>query len=637
VNDSLGLSVGMTNLGAARSGWPPALRRSILTLYPDRAPEVGAPEQNSPPGEHGMVLAGFVERVGDPIPLIAADGSTHRPGRLLVEALESLMCIPESGRPPSDIAIAVPAHWDSRARASFHQDLSAKQRLFPAGPPPLISDATASLSALQHHRGLPSRGVVALLDFGGTGTSITLCDAARGWAPIGETMRCTDFGGQQIDQSILARVLSGIAEAANIDPDSTGAVLSLSRLRDQCRKAKETLSADTVATVTAELPAFRSNVRLTRAELEDLVVKPLGGVIAALEETLDRNRIPIAHVAAIATVGGGANIPLVTQRLSQHLRIPVVTTPRPELAPATGAALIAARGPAAPATAMAPAAHVAAGVGAAGAAVDSPATETFRALAWSDDVAVDEPLPYSGETDDDDPATADPVRPQLEFIRDPDAGDEEAPFAWYRRPQLLLGVAAAAVLLTGGGLTYTLTSSSGSPAPAPVPSAVPVVVQPQAPPPAAGTPPPAKQAPAPVIVRQAPAAPRVQPRPASPPATRRAGQAPVAPPPAAPAPSTSAPPTTSAPTTTTSAPTTTTSTSATSTSPTSTEPTSSQPPSSSEPPTTTQAPTAAQVPSTTQAPVATPPPMTTQAPAATEAPVNTPEITFPSLPSLPGL
>jgi hypothetical protein len=35
--------------------------------------------------------------------------------------------------------------------------------------------------------------------------------------------------------------------------------------------------------------------------------------------------------------------------------------------------------------------------------------------------------------------------------------------------------------------------------------------------------------------------------------------------------------------------------------------------------------------------VATPPPMTTQAPAATEAPVNTPEITFPSLPSLPGL
>ena len=46
MSDSLGLSIGMTNLVAARIGRPPVMRRSILTLFSDRAPEVGVPDQN---------------------------------------------------------------------------------------------------------------------------------------------------------------------------------------------------------------------------------------------------------------------------------------------------------------------------------------------------------------------------------------------------------------------------------------------------------------------------------------------------------------------------------------------------------------------------------------------------------------
>ena len=37
MNDSLGLSIGMTNLVAARIGRPPVMRRSVLTLFNDRA------------------------------------------------------------------------------------------------------------------------------------------------------------------------------------------------------------------------------------------------------------------------------------------------------------------------------------------------------------------------------------------------------------------------------------------------------------------------------------------------------------------------------------------------------------------------------------------------------------------------
>ncbi len=117
---------------------------------------------------------------------------------------------------------------------------------------------------------------------------------------------------------------------------------------------------------------------------------------------MQRNNIPVANISAVATVGGGANIPLVTQQLSERLRAPVVTTPQSQLNVAAGAALVADAGwrPTHPpdgadrlaAAADAPTGMAAAGwaAGAAGLAAsesasDGAASATFRALAWSQD------------------------------------------------------------------------------------------------------------------------------------------------------------------------------------------------------------------------------------------------------------
>ena len=61
MSDPLGLSIGTTNLVAARVGDQPVTRRAVLTLPTDGAPEIGVPS-----GRPGQVLSGFVERVGDP-------------------------------------------------------------------------------------------------------------------------------------------------------------------------------------------------------------------------------------------------------------------------------------------------------------------------------------------------------------------------------------------------------------------------------------------------------------------------------------------------------------------------------------------------------------------------------------------
>ncbi len=408
MSDSLGLSIGMTNLVAARVGRPPVMRRAVLTLLSGRAPEVGIPGENPALNQPGVTLTGFVERVGDPVPLIAEDGSAHSAERVLVEALDAMARTVGGGSP---VAIAVPAHWGPAMVGALRGALRDKPNLAPNGvPAALVPDSVAALTALQTAPGLPTGGVVALVDLGGSGTSITLADANANLAPIGETVRYTDFSGDQIDQAVLNHVIAGIADANNSDPAGTAAVGSLTRLRDESRQAKERLSADTATVVPVDLPGFRSDVRLTRTELENLIDQPLAGLLGAIEETLERNNIARSSLAAVATVGGGAGIPLITERLSGQFRVPVITTPQSQLNVAAGAALIADRDLAADAptglsaaadtpTGIAPAAWAAgaAGLAAGESAADGAPSATFRALAWSqDDAPTAEPVPYTG-------------------------------------------------------------------------------------------------------------------------------------------------------------------------------------------------------------------------------------------------
>jgi hypothetical protein len=425
---SLGLSVGATNLAGMCDGQTALIRPSELMV-------------------RGLRLTGFVDRIGDPVPLVAPDGSKHQSERLLAEALGVLAQSVTEGTTVSDVAVAVPAHWSPAVVDTLRSRL--RDGL------PVVSDATAALAALQANPGLPTHGLIVLCDFGGSGTSITLADAATDFAPIGETVRYPDFSGELIDQALLTHVVAGLFDPSQSDPSGTAVVGSLVQLRDECRRAKERLSAETATVVVADLPGQRADVRVTRSELEDLIHAPLMNFVAALDDTLERFRVPLTAVSAVATVGGGARIPLVTQVLSEHLRAPVVTTPHPQLTAAEGAALIASRSRVvetvttmtrAPGTAVATAA-VHAGV---------PST-SFRALAWSED---------------NDETYADPQyveqaadsRPGLNF-RHEDRQDPQP----RRAPIILFGLSAAGALITTGVFGFTMLGrDTTSPTPAAV-------------------------------------------------------------------------------------------------------------------------------------------------------------------------
>ena len=98
--DGVGLSVGASNLAAVLVGRAAVSRTPVLTRYPHRPPEVGVPSENPNLNERGLILTDFVDRVGDPVGIVAADGSTHRADGVLADALRAMLHAVGGGGPP---------------------------------------------------------------------------------------------------------------------------------------------------------------------------------------------------------------------------------------------------------------------------------------------------------------------------------------------------------------------------------------------------------------------------------------------------------------------------------------------------------------------------------------------------------
>ncbi|MFV0496455.1 Hsp70 family protein [Mycobacterium sp.] len=613
--EPLGLSIGVANLVAARPGRVPIARTPVVTLFDDRPSEVGLPGENPSHAESGLVLRGFVELVGDPAPLVAADGTRYLGQAVTIEALEAMARIVGYGTPTT---IAVPAYWSDDQVDALRQELFAQPDLAAnGGPVALISDAAAALAALQLQPGFPRSGVVALCDLGAGGTSITLAEADAGLRQIDSTFRHSEFSGDGIDQLILDHLLTASPGIDGTDASGTATSMgSVTRMLSTCRSAKELLSTAAVTGPISGLPGapgtpatpappaapgapgapgVADDRHLSRAEFEQILAAPLDRLILAIGEVLRRNHVP--RLAAIATVGGGAAIPLVTARLSERLQAPVITAPEPLVSAAVGAAALGRRptppdaatvvtgaidpatqaattAAAAPPTSAVPTEALNRGVGRAG-SVD-------HALAWSQDSGTGEdPVPYTGPTHYTRPT---------DYTGAADYGDESEVPPWYQRPAILFGLTGAAgaaflalALAVTMGHTSTTRPTVTTSRPAPVTTTV--IGPDNRPTETVITPPPV------TVTTQTPATTQTSATTQTPGTTTTAG------------PSTSATPSTT-------------------TQPTTTQPTTTQP---TTRPTTTTAPTTTAPPATTSsAPTAAPttltPPATTVAPPATITP-----------------
>ncbi len=334
----------------------------------------------------------------------------------------------------------------------------------------LLPDSAAALFALRANPGIPESGIVAVCDFGGSGTTLSLVDAADGYQAIAPAVRYTEFSGDRLDQALLTHVVSDLSTAGSFDTSATSAIGSLKQLRAACRYAKEQLSSANVTTLAAELPGYQGEIRLTRNDLEDAIRQQLDSFVGLFHEVLQRNGIRLGDLAAVASVGGGASIPLVTRTLSEQSGALVISAPRPHLTAAVGAALRAARGPGEDATALAPTAL--GSVSDATIMSEMPIEPAVApALAWSeaDDDSGIMPI-RAGEYDEVPPSEPAWSRPETGVVAaEPEVfGATDDP--WYRRPLLVAVATALALIAIGAGVLITLRHTSGSAPSTPSPS-----------------------------------------------------------------------------------------------------------------------------------------------------------------------
>ncbi len=462
--DGTGLSIGATRLAAVVVERTAVTRVPVLTLFSHRPPEVGVPSENPNLTESGLIVADYVDRVGDPVGIVAADGTSHRAEELLSESLRALLRTVAVGLPAGPVAVSHPAHWGQATVDALRAVLAGAAEFQSTDGPLLIADTQTVLTALARDPGVPTRGVIAVCDFGGTGTSLTFVEMAQGAqvAPLAPTVRHPDLSGDVIDQALLKHVIDGLSAAGAIDLSGTSAIGALSRLRAQCRTAKERLSTSAVAALTADLPGLRTDLRITRDELDEILRSPLQGFAEVIQEELERNGIRPGDLAAVASVGGGARIPAVTATLSQLFRVPVITTEHPELTAAIGAGLHSVR--AAEPDGVTSVASVA-----------SPTDSVSRpvqALAWSDADGIPDVAPAELSDYDEPPeAAADIPRPIVQFVPD-GAGVDPANSTrvpWYRRPLIIAGAAIGGALVVLGSAATLLMRDDQAPATTPPP------------------------------------------------------------------------------------------------------------------------------------------------------------------------
>ncbi|WP_068154521.1 Hsp70 family protein [Rhodococcus phenolicus] len=414
----LGVTIGSANAVAAatvleRPDDPTVLRRATtVRLHDDGTAELGH-------GSGSNVFTGFVGRVGDPVGILSADGTSWTGEDLTATAVS---CLLHASPPHGAVTVTHPAMWAEHTVDALRGALD-RAGLHGAT---LMPEPVAAVHWLDSAHGPLGDGVVVVYDLGAHSLDVTVLRTGGEPELLGRPLSSDELSGDVLDHLVTTHVLDAVGDVTgDLDLFDPGTVGALAELRARCRGAKEELSADTDVVVTVELPGVRRDVRLVRDEVEELVRGPVRDSLPLISEALRTADVDPSDVSRVLLVGGGSSIPLVAESISFELGLPVTASANPADTVAAGAALVSARS-----------------LATSGAAIVAPDPADD---AITTELSVVTPPPGAF------------ARPAIA------AGEPVEPLRSKARKFALIGAAAAAiVVVTGGGLAVgTLTTSAG--------------------------------------------------------------------------------------------------------------------------------------------------------------------------------
>ncbi|WP_067852299.1 Hsp70 family protein [Nocardia shimofusensis] len=290
------------------------------------------------PHADDVVLEGFLSRVGDPVDILADDGSGHGAHDLVATAVTCLIeeAVAATGDRPVAAVLCHPAWWSAHTvelqRAVF-TDAVAEVTLMP--------EPLAAARWLDTAHGPLADAAIVVVDLGATGTSATVVRTGSHSAVLA-TARTEDAAGNEFDLLTMRYVLANALGDRDIDPFDPATERRLAVLRENCRAAKEILSGNTATTVCVPLDDPGTRIRLVRDELEELLRGRLLTCLDLVRDVVHRAGIGLGDLDRVLLTGGGASIPLVTELFSGEFGLPVIAAPQPAHTAARGAAVVAA-------------------------------------------------------------------------------------------------------------------------------------------------------------------------------------------------------------------------------------------------------------------------------------------------------
>jgi len=317
---------------------------SVLCLQPGGEFLAGDAAERHAVTDPQRIARQFKRRLGDPTPLVVGDASLPAEvltSRLLRWVIDTVVRI-RGGERPSSIVLTHPANW-----GPFKRDLLDKAaELAGIGRTILLTEPQAAAISYSSQARVEQGAVIAVYDLGG-GTfdaAVLRKEPDGGFTMLGTPEGIEHLGGIDVDAAVFAHVTTSLGDAyEELDPDDPQALAAVSRLRIECTQAKEALSLDTEISVPVLLPTIQTEVRVTRAELEEMIRPPLSDTVTALERAVRSTNLSPSDIDHVLLVGGSSRIPLVAELVSARLGRPVAVDAHPKHAIALGAAIVAAR------------------------------------------------------------------------------------------------------------------------------------------------------------------------------------------------------------------------------------------------------------------------------------------------------
>ncbi|MGR7027466.1 Hsp70 family protein [Geodermatophilus sp. URMC 62] len=384
--------------------------------------------------------------LGNPDPLVLG-GRPHTPTVLLAALLRDVLerVREVEGDDPGEVVLTHPATWGPFRRELF-EEVPASAGLATARfvPEP---EAAAAHHATTHR--LAEGETIAVYDLGGGTFDATVLRRSRtGFDVLGTPDGIERLGGADFDDAVLTHVdnVSGGA-LSELDTGDPRTVVALTRLRQDCVLAKETLSTEPETTIPVFLPTRHVEVPLTRAEFENMIRAPVESTIGTLDRALRTARVEAGELTAVLLVGGSSRIPLVARMVSEELGRPTVVSAHPVHAVALGAALLG-RSRSGRDTTAGRAASAARAPRQVPSSVPAPRAAAGPAVGTSGPEAGTRPSPVASVVAPPAPAASGP--PRRPGTPPPGSPSPGRPGSRPRRRPLLAGIAAVLVVALAG-------------------------------------------------------------------------------------------------------------------------------------------------------------------------------------------